>query len=533
MEFNNELTDKEKIIVMRNTFLNGKKEYVPNVGDYLAENFSKIDGFDYRWNSLITSKPLLFEDVDYIRNKQFINNTILESEIEAYKRKDLRELYATFENMLICNLHYYDRIMNFCNMVFLHYIRIDDEKITNDHLDNVPYIMEMTPTQIWCCALSNTQSTKWELNYGWGENIKLLDNPNMSCIEFNWDKLYKNEIFNKFMEYNALRCNSSGFRQTFLLDKTSNRKLSQVCTKFTKTSTAISEEQLNSLIDYVKEIEVINNKLYHSLFDCLKRIFNFDEGQFAIYVFSEEFFIHSSKFSMKVSKHDGKITKDYLSNSYECFVAEPELINSVKTQIEWAKYELPVKFEYEKQIMINLLFEMIKENYKNIICIKRMNDYGILSKISFSGIFHMVYIQEEFMFNNRSIKTNKICLSKQNAAKYVINRGYVLFGSELDVFKLSMEPILTRKKIIEHYSNYCIPIIKHMFEVISLHNLSKNDIIDIVVNNTINPNKLNNSNIKYTRIKGGYDKNHKLIASALNKQNKNINNKKTYWNVID
>ena len=544
-EINNpHLTPEEKILVLRNNTIQGnKKNYIPNIGDFLAENFNKIDGFDYRWSSLITSSPLLFEDVDYIRTKQFINNEITPEEIKAYKEGKLRELYATFENMLVCNLQYYTRIMNFCTMVFLHYIRLSEDSITSEYLDEIPFIMEMTPTQIWCCALSGLNSTEWELNYGWSFNgikpIKLYKNVltgEKSLLEINWNILYQNKIFNKFVEYSSLRTNTSGYRQTFLVDKTSNRKLSQVCSKFTKTSIAISDEQLYSLNEYINEYESLNQRLYTSLFECLKKIFNNDESQFAIYTYTDEFYIHTSKFSMRVRKDNGKISKDYLSNSYECFAAEEHLFNSVKTQIEWVKYKLPIQYEYDKQILINLLKEMLKNNFKQIICIRRMNAYGVLSKITFSGIFHMLYIQEELMFNNRSIKTSKICLSKENTAQYVIDRGYYLFGLEEDVYKISIEEKLTRQILVNHYSNYCIPVLQHMQEVITLHNMSKNDIIDVVCSGLLNPNKLNNENIMYTNVKGINDNKtgKKLLQNALDKQNKNIEtNKKNYWKVTN
>lgn len=532
------LLPNEKVILMRNTFIQQDKTYIDNIGDYLSDNFAKIDGFDYRWNSLITSKPLLFEDVDYVRVKDYVNNEITEDEITAYKNGELRELYATFENMLICNLAYYDRIMSFCTLVFLHYVRLAEDEISSQYLNELPYIMEMTPTRIWCCALTGLHSSEWELNYAWKEttDLSFKKSTEKTLVEINWKLIYNNQIFAKFIQYSSLRCNISGFRQTLLVDKTSNRKLSQVCSKFTRASTAISDENLETLIDYVREQDSINNRLYSALFDCLKKLFKNDESQFAIFIYSQEFLIHTSKFSMKVAKSDnGKITKDYLANSYECFIAEEYLYDSIKIQIEWAKYKLPVQFKYEKQIFSSLLNEMLKQNYKNILCIKRMNNYGILSKITFSGVFDNIYINEELMIDNRCIKSSKVCFSKQNAAKYVIDRGYYIFGLIDDVYKLSLDEVIINKQLlIDHYQNYCIPVIKHMFEVVAMHNLSKNDIIDVVCSGILNPNKLNNKEICYTKIKGNTLNSKSLMSIALDKQNKrNDQTKKSYWKIIE
>lgn len=528
---NSELTDKEKILLLRNNQIT-TKNIIPNIGNYLADNFEKVDGFDYRWSSLITSKPLLFEDTDYLRVKPFIDENISQTEINAYKAGELRELYATFESMLICNLQYYDRIMSFCTMIFLHYIRLSDSNVSKESLDDIPYIFEMTPTQIWCCAMSNTQSTKFELEYAW--NVKIITiQTDKSLLENNWKTLYQNKIFAKFIQYSAIRCNTNGFRETLISDKTSNRKLAQVCSKFTRTSTAISEDSLSTIYEYVKEIQLVEIKLYSALYSCLMRIFN-DSDKFAIYIYSNDFYLHTAKFSMRVSKSkDGRITKDYLGNTFECFAAEAHLVESVKYQIEWAKYQLPIQYEYEKNILYNLLAEMIKDsNYKNIICIKRMNEYGILSKITFSGIFANLYITEEFMFENRVIKVQKKCLSRQNAARYIIDRGYFIFGIESDVYQLAMTDILSNSILTKHYTNYCVPVMKHMSAVMTLYTFQKNDIIDVVCSGILNPNKLNNDNIKFTNIKGDSIKPKHLLNDIMQKQAK-FENKKTYWKVIE
>ena len=80
----NELTTNEKLITMHNifpTFDNVVKEnrYIKNVGDFIVGNFEKIEGFDFRWSSLISNNPLLFEDINYLRIKSFIDNQITDN----------------------------------------------------------------------------------------------------------------------------------------------------------------------------------------------------------------------------------------------------------------------------------------------------------------------------------------------------------------------------------------------------------------------------------------------------------------------
>ena len=533
----NQLKDTEKVAIMRSTFPyvdeepNSDRLFVRNVSDFISNNFSKIDGFDFRWTSLITSNPLLFEDIDYLRVKSFVNETITNQEIEAYKSGNLRELYATFDNMLVCNLQYYDRIISYCTMVFLQYVNVNDERYSKD-LDSITLQLELTPTKIWCAALSGITSTSWELKYAWGIPMHApIPESNKSVFEVNYARLYTISTFAKFMEYSAFRCNTSGFRQTFIADKTSNRKLSLVCSKFTKTSIAISDHQLDTLYKYYKELESVNDELYLVLMRALSDMFGGAKEQYGVYIYANEFYIHTSKFSMKVSKDEnGKISKDYLANSYECFAAEEYLSQSIRSQIKWAKHTLPTEFKYDKDILRNLLLSMLVSDYRNIICIKRMNEFGMLSKVYFTGIFGNVYINEDLMLNNTVVYSSKKCLSKRNAASYLIERGYVLFGTIDDVYKVDSE--INKQSLVNHYMNYCVPVVQHMSDVIALHQSNKNDIIDFVVSGNLNPNKIKNHRIKHTSLKSTKSFKHNELLK-LNNINDKLSEKKSYWKAIE
>lgn len=526
------------IQALKSIFENNKnsEKYISNPQDYLQSTFEKIDGFDFRWSSLITNNPLLFEDMDYLRVRDFIDNTITQNEIEAYKRGELREMYGTFENMLVCNLKYYDRIINFCTMVFLHYVRVEDEIVTKN-IDKIPFELTMTPTQIWCCAMCGIGSTKWELEYAWGSKNNIVTNTpikgsDKSVFEVSWKKMYKNKTFALFMEYSALRIGTNGFRETIIKDITPNRKLSQVCSKFTRSSVAITEQQLETLWNYVEELENVRKKLYNSIEKCMLHIFNNDTTLFSIYIFTDEFLIVTSKFSMRVGKDkNGCLTKDYLANSYECFAAEEYLVDSIKEQIAWAKYQLPSIHDYDKQLLTSLLTNMLVQNYKEIICIKRMNEYGIVSKITFSGTFNNVYITEKYMLDNRVIKTRTKCLSKPNAARYIIDRGYFIFGIAEDVYKFIDESTTNNQTITAHYTNYSIPVMNYMFDIIVQHNIYKNDIIDVVIAGDINPARLNNDNIKYTSVIKLDAR--QMMNNIMMKQNRNKTGKKSYWKAIE
>ena len=394
----------------------------------------------------------------------------------------------------------------------------------------------MTPTKIWCCALSSPSSTVWELQYGWGTpNNKIAISPikgsDKSPIEVSWHRLYRNKTFARFMELCAYRCGTSGFRQTLIADITPNNTLARVCKKFTSASVALSEEQLETLWDYIEESDAIQHKLYVALNKCLCKIFNNDESLFAIYVFSNDVFIHTAKFSMRIRKDENnKLSKEYLSNSFECFAAEPILSESVREQIEWAKYELPLKYKYDQQTLISLLINMLNNDYHQITCLKRMNEYGVVSRIRFMGTFNNVVIKEDLMKDNNIIKSYQKTLSKPNAAKYIINRGYYIFGLNDDVYKFMSYENMNRINITEHYCNYAVPVLKYMFDIITQHVKLKNDVIDIVIAGDIPENRLNNKNMKYTSL---VKLEARQMMNNIMLKNSSSQGKKSYWKVIE
>ena len=552
MEENQNLSDKEKVLLSQSIFKNTtsiKSLPINNTGNYLIGTFQKIEGFDFRWTSLITNEPLLFEDINYFRIKKFIDNTVTEQELNAYKFGKLSDLYSTFDELLVCNLKYYDRIINYCTMIFMHYVDINGINHTQG-LNKLPLELELTPTKIWCAVMTSERSSKWEIEYGW--NIRNLSEPiknsTRSLIEINYRRLYsENKIFAKFNEYNSVRIGVNGFRQNFMLENTPNRKLAQICQKFTKTSVAISETQLDTIFKYSKELDSLNERLYISLDSCLSIMFKGDKSQYSIYILMNEFFIFTSKFSLKVSKLNGKIQKDYLANSYECFLAEEYLVTSIKEQIEWSQYELNPGFEYDKNILKSLLTNLLNTNFKNVVCVSKTfyiddewkssdkRDVKIC-KCTFSGIFNNIKITENFMINNRVIKSQTKVLSRQNAADYLINRGYYIFGNITDVDILLENDTLTKKDLVEHYSNYCIPVIHFMNDIITMYQLNKIDILDYLINDNINPEKLNNDNIIYTSIsnKDEFTVNNIFNSKQIRKITDSLEtHKKSYWKVIE
>lgn len=513
-------------------------ENIQDLTQFLCKNFDKIYNFDYNWTTMVTNRPAIFNDIDYVKCLNFIDNDVTTWEIEQYKLGNITELYHNFETLLVCNLKFYDRIINYATMIFYNYVRIGDDILTKN-LDLIVSEISMTVTKLYCCALTSTKSTLSELEYAWDLKLKSPPSDNgLSPLEYNWKRLYDKSInFKLFMQYNAARVGTNGFRETWLNDKTSNRKLSQVCQKFTNKTNAIDESQLNEIFEYYQHITNNHRVLINSLRKSMDEMFLQTDSvaqRYAVYIFNNEFYLHSIKFSMRVEKSpDGNLIKEYLANSHECFIAESYLTKSMQEQINWVKYEIPQLLLYQRNLLQNLLYDLLKQDYRDIICYKYM--YGtaagdVISKIKFSGIFGNVYIIEELILEGRIIKTNKICKSKFNAAQYIIDKGYVIFGNREDVNKFIIDSVdvVTNEMIINHFNKYCKPIITHMFDVVNLYQQSNNDIIDVLCTGNINPEKFNNINIRTSVIKSDINPLKNITKKLIKKSNV-----KSYWRAIE
>lgn len=187
-----------------------------------------------------------------------------------------------------------------------------------------------------------------------------------------------------------------------------------------------------------------------------------------------------------------------------------------------------------------ILYKMLSEgekSFRDVICVKRMERTdNTTSVISFSGVFNNLYIEEKFMFDNHCIKTVTKCLSKENTAKYIIDRGYTIFGYSKDVMELmkkieSNNGNISKQMFLEHYSHNCMNILDYLKDIITVNSILKNDIIDFVTAkknvSVIKIDDEDNPHVRYTTIKG--------ISNVKNisKYIKNKQQGKSYWQAIN
>lgn len=488
---NGDLTPKERADLFENLFPQNK-ERIDCAADYLATNIRKIDGFDYRWSSLLTNRPLLFEDQEYVRILQFVEKAPVPKELQAYKEGKLRKLYITFEAMLMDNLAYYDRIMNFCTLAFMRYVKITENGVDSfytDGLDEMPLEVMMSPTQIWCCACCGPASTKWELDYAWGSgNKSFIKHETDNLIRDNFESLYRNPIFARFVEYCAARVGTKGFMNTMLADITSNLKLSNICKKFTLSSTAIDESQLESLSGYIIKDSEIAETLSKSLDKCLNNMYLGDESKYSIYVYANEFLVCTKDFKLRVKKEFNPTTKsidikkEYISNAYMCLVSEAKMVDTIKDQINWVRSGIDVDFEFDKQTLRSMLSLMLKEDYRDIKCVRRQLDPDTYSEITFKKVWNN-YKAIEVCYSNGIVvhEYPPVVFGIKNMVEYIVDRGYYTFGTIHDMDVMFIKEKNNIQVLKQHYSNYCVPVKKYLTDVIERYRESNNEIIDVLL----------------------------------------------------
>lgn len=545
-----------------------KKYLIENVGTYIYDGLSEIVDFDTNWNTLISSTPLLFEDVDYARivTHNHIDARITEKELRAYRDGVLRECYSTLENLLMCNLEYYDRIISFCTMMFFGYIRLDSEKITRQNMKKLPLVMEMTPTKIWCCALMNAGSTQWEQMYAWEVFLE------HQTVAENYSTLLQSDYFSTFIEYRAFINNTIGFRQTLLVDKTPNSNLSIYCSKFTKTSLAISDSKLEGLHEYANRVNVSTMNITNALYGILSKLYTKPDGTlskyFALYVFPREIYILTGELTIRFEINEKEhIQKEYIANAQQCINLEKLLAETAGAQLGWVRQkplftEFPIETEVLKTILSNMLGPVGDGEtfrYKQIVCVKIHNQPDCLSKLTFTGCATNLNMRESFIYNGRELKEqrpseadkdsviktlNKV-KNKTDLVDYIIKRGYYIFGTESDVNALIIQiendfaennGMIRPETLMNYYSRYTVPILNHLKDAIVLNEQYKNNVIDnyIEVTDTgcIAENKLS-TEVLPTDIK---DKTNTfnardILNNIVSRQSGNLS-KKTYWQIV-
>jgi len=522
------------------------------VGSYVEQTLSKIKGYNPDWISLITSNPLIFEDVDYFKIKNYVNNNITEKELKAYKDAKLRKLYANLELMLMDNILYYDRIISFITMYFLGYIRIWD-------LDNNSYVSQkdipehevdltMTPTKLWCISMTSPESTLWELEYAHDLILKESEESNDN-LRNNFAKIQKhNKLFNVFSSYRSYITNVEGYVNTLTNDVISDNRLNSICGKFSDKFAELGIEKLkgeNGLIDYINEIEKNSENLYKSLNKCLEIIYPINEKNnekhYSVFIFNSNIQIHTSKFSMKIYKtENNKLSKHYESNSFECFQAEKYLLDSMKDQINWVQYNQPIMFNKIKKNLSNILEKLLKEDHTEVICIKKMGGLNSdnVSMVTFTGMFDNMYFVNELRSNNKIIRKYKKCLSIKTLSEYLIDEGYYIFGYYQDVLELMNQvennKELFEEKIINFYIKYSSDVKNYITPIIDIYKKYNQDIIKFILSDEVDKMALG-TNIRVTSFKGIKNYDALNISKNINRKIKfqEEDNKKSYFNIIN
>lgn len=519
----------------------------------LEQTLSKVKGYNPDWLTMITSKPVLFEDPDYMRVCNYINNTVTESELTAYQNGELTKIYANFETLLMCNLKYYDRIISWCTMYFHNYFRDHNDDIVVGKVPEHVVDFDITPTKIWCATMMSSSSTKWEIEYGY--DIQLS-----SFTEFNSDVYNhltnKSMFFSTFVAYRSYMCDTNGYRNTLIADSTSDDKLHKVCKKFTNGSGVIGMSEMDQLEDYVDHINKHVKRLRDSLYEGLSALYNGDSSVYSVFVFVNEFLIHTTHFAMRVFKTVKKqlgtnntiqtISKDYTANSYECFVAEKELSKSniIRKQIEWGKYETPTQYQSIINTLKVLLDRLVKTDYRRVIAYKRMDDkHNTHSVISLSGVFNNLYVKQRLYHAGKFVSESVLCMGKDKTVDYIINNGYYVFGYKDDVNTLinrfnksednsDEQPVIYRfiDELKEHYNKYCIDLQEFMKPVVNSYNQNNLEIIDAYING-VDESKLSNK-ILTTNIKGITMMDTMNISKMVNTKSSKIDDIKTYWKII-
>ena len=470
----------------------------------ICANFMKNPRLNPRWTALPTSSPLLFEDLDYLQllKHHNIDNRLTDRDHKLWKEGKLRTVYSSIEQMMLCNFKYFDRILATAMLLRFgvfkdnrdNYWYPEDERET-DYLKHVRLEIFLTPTQLYYASLIDVNITCSELEFafslpqGYLERRTKEDKENgiISDLQKNFNKLMRIGNFRAVVAIHCERWDVTNFFDALYLEKMDNNRMGQISRKFTRLTRAVSEQQLNTVHEYVENINLTHNKLYRAIDKALAPMFDNDPTKYAIFVFNDEFVIYTERFTMRVMRdlETGKITKEYLSNSVECFKAESFLFNSMREQLEWAKHKEPMVNEFDKITLRGILESMLVQDFKNVVCIKRCTPDGaededkqIVSKITFSGIFKHVKIKETFMMKNKVIRETTKVLSKFNAAKYIINRGYYYFGFMENIPQMYDS---SQKTLIDLYSMNTQPIWEYMQPWQSVARKHHSDMIDVLI----------------------------------------------------
>jgi hypothetical protein len=204
----------------------------------------------------------------------------------------------------------------------------------------------------------------------------------------------------------------------------------------------------------------------------------FPNTKFGLFVFTNQIHIQTPKFGLRINNKDGAIEKQYTSNSYECIIAEQELSKVCLELIDWTKNK-----PNTSTALVSILHNILLKDFKSVTCFKHHET--VKSVITFSGIFNNVYINETLFIDAQPLQYNRLCMSKEKAAQYIVERGYFIFSTD-------NKDISDIKDLEQLYLPHTLSIIDEMSPIINASKINTEEVKDVVLNQYVSSSKLNN-----------------------------------------
>ena len=276
-------------------------------------------------------------------------------------------------------------------------------------------------------------------------------------------------------------------------------------------------------------------------------MFEGNTDHFSIYVNMEDIHILTARFSMRITKKEGMIVKEYLNNHKWCFKAEEYLAKIANVFVEWLEYELPAIHNYDVEILSSLLADKLNNDFRNTEVFGRVfesennKDFTTrpITRITFKGMFRLVRFTEDFLVAGRVIHSTEKTMSKQNAARYLINKGYYIFGDKGEMVDVIEERILTRKQLMEGYLKHTTPIMEYMRPIVEAWQNNRRNLIACAAFDTENPMLYAKGKIYTTQTKSKKNMSLRTIEiynkKKIRKMEDNLKSRKktSYWEVIN
>lgn len=376
----------------------------------------------------------LFNDAWYKRASQYVENTILEEEHLLYRQGKIRDLYESFDHLLLDNLDYYNRILRTVMFMYENKIINNGELLESNTSRNKRWLIKLTPTKLYYLATVNKDSLHHEITLAFPKVLETHKNIRTLTFAKVFDELQNYSVFKLNLSISTKYANTNSFQLAFENDITDSTYLSRVIANLTDDALCISSKDLNESLQVIPKILEHERVLLSNFGDLYADDIKADIRNFGI-LFSGQ----ASQYQITYEPTEFMGNKSYRFcmlpvGGPNWFNIHEKLLPKSRMIHEWSNKMYSTLNNNSFALLESIFSYVAQMSHRNFIAIRYNIDKSLRSIVYLKKKWSIYYLHEECYFRGERFMERTLAKGKlSKIAKALFDNDYFTFGKKDDI----------------------------------------------------------------------------------------------------